>query len=99
MESGHTAALFHSESWWPSCGKVSCRVFELWDEIRVLFKEEDNEFAHKFIDDNYLMKIAYKCNIFQKLNALNLQMQGSNSHFPCLTDKLRSVTRKLGMWE
>ncbi|KAF7644932.1 hypothetical protein LDENG_00213290 [Lucifuga dentata] len=37
--------------------------------------------------------------MFQKLNKLNLQMQGTKTHFPQLADKITSFTRKLEMWE
>ncbi|KAL1268651.1 hypothetical protein QQF64_034014 [Cirrhinus molitorella] len=37
--------------------------------------------------------------MFLKLNELNLQMQGTNTHLPQLADKITSFTRKLEMWE
>ncbi|XP_059375528.1 zinc finger BED domain-containing protein 5-like [Carassius carassius] len=99
MGSDHTAVLFHSESRWLSRGKVLSRVFELRDEIRIFLEEEENELAHKFNNNKFLMKLAYLTDIFQKLNELNLQMQGSNTHLPHLADKITSFTRKLEMWE
>ncbi len=45
------------------------------------------------------MKLAYLSDMFQKLNELNLQMQGTNTHLPQLADKITSFTRKLEMWE
>uniref|UniRef100_A0A8C7WUB4 Zinc finger BED domain-containing protein 5 n=1 Tax=Oryzias sinensis TaxID=183150 RepID=A0A8C7WUB4_9TELE len=92
------AVLFHSESRWLSRGKVLSRVFELQDEIRI-FLEEENELAHKFNNNKFLMKLLYLSDMFQKLNELNLQMQGSNTHLPHLADKITSFTRKLEMWE
>ncbi|KAE8298778.1 Zinc finger BED domain-containing protein 5 Transposon-derived Buster1 transposase-like protein [Larimichthys crocea] len=99
MGSDHTAVLFHSESRWLSRGKVLSRVFELRDEIRIFLEEEENELAHKFNNNKFLMKLAYLSDMFQKLNELNLQMQGSNTHLPHLADKITSFTRKLEMWE
>lgn len=98
MGSDHTAVLFHSESRWLSRGKVLSRVFELRDEIRIFLEEEGNELANKFHNNNFLMKLAYLSDMFQKLNELNLQMQGTNTHLP-LADKITSFTRKLEMWE
>ncbi|KAE8278718.1 Protein FAM200A [Larimichthys crocea] len=69
-----------------------------WDEIRIFLEEEENELAHKF-NNKFLMKLAYLSDMFQKLNELNLQMQGSNTHLPHLADKITSFTRKLEMWE
>ncbi len=68
MGSDHTAVLFHSESRWLSRGKVLSRVFELRDEIRIFLEEEGNELANKFHNNNFLMKLAYLSDMFQKLN-------------------------------
>lgn len=45
------------------------------------------------------MKVAYLSDMFQKLNELNLHMQGIKTHLPHRADKITSFTRKLGMWE
>ncbi|TKS65238.1 Zinc finger BED domain-containing protein 5 [Collichthys lucidus] len=95
MGSDHTAVLFHSESRLLSRGKVLSRVFELRDEIRNFLEEEKNTFNN----NKFLMKLAYLSDMFQKLNELNLQMQGSDTHLPHLADKITSFTRKLEMWE
>ncbi|XP_062336324.1 zinc finger BED domain-containing protein 5-like [Osmerus eperlanus] len=98
MGSDHTAVLFHSESRWLSCGKVLSRVFELGDEIVIFLKEEGNDLAHKFYCNKFLMKLAYLSDMFLKLNEVNLQLQGANTHIPHLADKITSFTRKLEMW-
>ena len=66
MGSAYTAVLFHSESRWLSRGKILSRLFELRDEIRIFLEEEGNELAHRF--NNFLMKLAYLSDMFQKLN-------------------------------
>lgn len=98
MGSDHTAVLFHSESRWLSRGKVLSRVFELRDEIRIFLEEEGSDLAHKFNCNKFLMKLAYLSDMFLKLNGLNLQMQGPNTHLPHLADKVTSFIRKLEMW-
>ena len=99
MGSAYTAVLFHSESRWLSRGKILSRLFELRDEIRIFLGEENNELAHRFNNNNFLMKLAYLSDMFQNLNELNLQMQGSSPHLPQQADKITSFTRKLEMWE
>ncbi|KAI4811017.1 hypothetical protein KUCAC02_013944 [Chaenocephalus aceratus] len=51
--------------------------------------------ASKFNDEHFLMKLAYLSDMFVKLNELNLQLQGNNTHLP---HKIQSFTRKLDMW-
>lgn len=51
------------------------------------------------ITKDLLLKVAYLRDMFQKLNALNLLMQGTNSHLPHLTNQITSFTRKLEMSE
>ncbi|XP_030298054.1 zinc finger BED domain-containing protein 5-like [Sparus aurata] len=99
MGSDHTAVLFHSESRWLSRGKVLSRVFELRDEICIFLEEEGSDFAQKFKCNKFLMKLAYLSDMFLKLNEVNLQMQGKNTHLPHLADKITSFIRKLEMWQ
>lgn len=33
-----------------------------------------------WIDEDFLMKLAFISNMFEKLNELNLQLQGNNIH-------------------
>jgi len=74
MGSKYTAVLFHRKSRWRSRGKVRSRVLALKDEIRIFLEEEGNELASKFNDEDFLMKLAYLSNMFEKLNELNLQL-------------------------
>lgn len=98
MGSDHTAILLHSKSRWLSRGKVLSRIFELRDEIRIFLQEEGSDLADNFYCDKYLMKLAYISDMFLKLNEVNLQLQGANTHIPHLAEKITSFMRKLEMW-
>ena len=99
MGATHSAVLFHSEARWLSRGKVLSRVFQLREEIRVFLEDEGmHDVATKFNDEQFLMKLAYLSDVFGKLNELNLQLQGRDTHLPHLADKISAFTRKLEMW-
>ena len=49
---------------------------------------EGNDLASKFNDEHFLMKLAYLSDMFVKLNELNMQLQGNNTHLPHLADKI-----------
>ncbi|XP_047249242.1 zinc finger BED domain-containing protein 5 [Girardinichthys multiradiatus] len=99
MDSEHKAVMFHNESRWLSHGKVLFTVFDLRDEIRIFLKEEGCGPAHKCPCNKFLIKPAYLSDIFLKVNELNLQMQGTNTHLPHVADKITLFIRKLEIWQ
>jgi hypothetical protein len=77
MDSDHQQLLLHTEVRWLSYGKVSSRLFELRDEIRVLFVDLESPFAltERLNHYSWLAVLVYMADIFSHLNALNLSMQ------------------------
>ncbi|XP_048048380.1 zinc finger BED domain-containing protein 5-like [Megalobrama amblycephala] len=99
MGADHTGVLFHSEARWLSRGKVLSRVFEIRAEFGAFLEEEHMyDAAGKFSDEQILMKLAYLSNVFEKLNELNIQLQGRDKHLPHLADKITAFIRKLEAW-
>ena len=45
-----------------------------------------------------LTKLCYLANIFEKLNDLNISMQGENSNVLTLKDKVNGFLKKLQLW-
>ncbi|GFW88086.1 protein FAM200A [Trichonephila clavipes] len=78
MGAVHSSLLFYCEARWLSRGKFLQRVYELRNEITIFLEEEHLPEAEKFRDGLFLMKLSYLVDIFEKLNILNLQLQGSN---------------------
>ena len=92
MGSKYETLLYQTEVCWISCGKILKRVIELKDELRIFFLE--NEKGSKFVDffcnERWLILVSYLSDIFEKVNDLNLSIQGKgNVSFSLWVRKLR----------
>lgn len=98
MGAEHTALLYYCNSRWLSRGNVLFRVFELHEEIRTFLQQERHENAKYFTEPDFLLKLAYLCDIFEKLNNLNLSLQGNNTHILKLSERIAAFRKKLQLW-
>lgn len=94
----HSALLFYCESRWLSRGKFLQRIYELREEIAIFLEEENRPEAENFRDGLFVMKLSYLVDIFEKLNILNLQLQGANTHILDTSDNVNAFCRKLELW-
>ncbi|XP_075070632.1 protein FAM200A-like isoform X2 [Mixophyes fleayi] len=99
MGSEHTSLLYYCSSRWLSRGNVLAHIFELRQELYSYLEEEVHECANNYLDTDFLSKLAYLCDLFDKLNALNLSLQGSNTHILKLSDKVSAFRKKLLLWK
>lgn len=97
MGAEHTSLLYYCNSRWLSRGNVLSRVFELRRELHLYLL--DQKYFEKFEDSIFLSKLAYLCDIFKKLNLLNLSLQGNETHILELKDKIAAFQRKLALWK
>jgi hypothetical protein len=89
MGAEHLSLLYYSSARWLSRGNVLSRTFELRQEIFIFFvKEEGYKDAEYFADAEFLIRVAYLCDIFEKLNSLNVSLQGKNMHLLKSTEKI-----------
>ena len=51
-----------------------------------------------FQDKNWLCKFCCSSDIFEKLNDLNLPLQGENSHVFTLMSKIEAFMKKISIW-
>ena len=74
-------------------------MYELRNEIFIFLKEENHSLATIFEDEVFLTHLAYLCDIFAKLNQLNISIQGKDTHLLQLHDKITAFKRKLVLWK
>lgn len=98
MGAEHTALLYYCSSRWLSRGNVLFRAFELHEAIHTFLQEEGHANCRYFAEPNFLLKLAYLCDIFDKLNNLNLSLQGNNMHILKLLEKIAAFRKKLQLW-
>ena len=73
-------------------GKSFERVYELLDELRAFLQQEKNQLADYLSETEFLLKLAYVCDIFDKLNKLNLSMQGAHKNVLDISNKITAFT-------
>lgn len=66
MRAEHTSLLYYSSSRWLSRGNILLRTFELRQEIYIFLKKDEHKNVNEFSDVDFLIKLAYLCDIFEK---------------------------------
>lgn len=98
MGAEHTALLFFSDARWLSRGKVLKRMFKLRHEVFCFLNGENHSLADSFSNKDFLLKMAYLTDIFEKLNILNTSLQGNEATVLSWNDKVKAFMRKLELW-
>ena len=98
LETPHKRILFRATTRWLSLGNAFAKVFELRQELLTFLPLEKHTSAESFQQTDFLLKFSYLCDIFEKLNKLNVSMQGNNANILELSDKIEAFVRKIYLW-
>lgn len=90
--------LLHTEVRWLSRGKILNRIFELKSEVFMFLSEMNNGMKSLFSDEKWLSRLAYLADIFDRLNILNMGLQGPSTTAFSANDKITSFIRKLTLF-
>ena len=89
----HRRLLFYRSSRWLSLGKSCERAYELVDQLHAFLRKENNQLADCLTENEFLLQLAYLCDIFAKLNKPNLSMQGSDKNVLDISDKIAAFSK------
>jgi len=100
MGAEHTTLLFYcNSSRRLSKGNVLSRVFELRQELYSYLNGEGYNNSKMFVDSDFVIKLAYLCDIFENFNSLNTSLQGKETHILQLYDKIVAFINKINLWK
>ncbi|XP_061600964.1 SCAN domain-containing protein 3-like [Cololabis saira] len=98
MQADHIQLLHHSEVRWLSTGLVLNRLFEMRKEVFSFLTERKYPHADHFANTKFTAKLAYLCDIFSRLNQLNISLQRRSSNIFVVADKVQAFKRSLALW-
>ena len=84
MDADHVNLLYYTEVRWLSRGNPLKRVFELKEELKEFLGTQKHAKCRQWLnlleDPVWIARVCYLSDIFEKLNKLNLSLQGKDSN-------------------
>ena len=100
MDSDHQVLHYYTPTRWLFKGNVMRKVLELREKLKAFCLLKGKIEYHAWLDnEQWVIFLAYLCDIFEQLNKLNLQMQGKNTNFIKFVDALKTFKAKLANWK
>jgi hypothetical protein len=98
MNADHKCLLFHTDVRWLSKGKVLNRVVALKSEVISYFDCYPNQDFECVKDELWWLRVSFLADLFQKLNVLNLSLQGEKENILTISGKIKSFVEKINLW-
>ncbi|KAI6648073.1 Zinc finger BED domain-containing protein 5-like [Oopsacas minuta] len=99
MDAAYMNLLYHTEIRWLSKGNVLKRVLDHKEETTEFLKLQKRTHWHDLFENHeWITRLCYLCDIFERLNTLNLSLQGKDSNIMDFVDKLSAFQAMLDLW-
>lgn len=99
MDSDFRTLLYHTDVRWLSKGKVLQRVCILKTELESYFDIENEKLAFDHRNELWWLRVSFLADMFEKLNTLNISLQGPSENLLTTTSKMLSFQKKLSLWK
>lgn len=99
MGSEYEKLLLHSEIRWLSRGRTLRRLMELKHEVMLFLAQKNSADSELFHNEQWMCKLSYLSDIFEKLNELNLSLQGTYTNIFNLGNKIQAFVKKINVWK
>ncbi|MGL6121402.1 MAG: hypothetical protein ACRC0V_12975 [Fusobacteriaceae bacterium] len=90
--------VLHTNIRWLSRGKTLCRFFDLLEEIKSFLSTKKMIFE-ELNNVDWLMDLAFITDICEKINILNLELQGNNKDIAAMISSIKGFKAKLQFWK
>ena len=68
-------------------------------KVVIFLTEKNSELVHHLPNNSWLLKVRYLADLFEKLNKLNLSLQGESINIFTLKSKIGAFIKNLGIWK
>uniref|UniRef100_A0A834RDR4 Zinc finger BED domain-containing protein 5 n=1 Tax=Sarcoptes scabiei TaxID=52283 RepID=A0A834RDR4_SARSC len=93
------AVLYYCHSRWLSCKNILKQIFQSQQEIYAFLEEEkQSEYSKHFLDADFLIKLAYLSDLFEKLSELNITLNDRKMNIVNQQEKISAFVKKIHLW-
>jgi hypothetical protein len=99
MQAEHREHLYECETCLLSHVKLFHRVYELNEETATFLHDSNNNDANLCYNEDFIQKLAYLIDIFEKLSNMNKSMQGSQISVLTLNNNVNGFMKNFELWK
>ena len=95
----HRSLLFYCSCRWLHLENPLNESTSRWMNLKDFLLQENNDLAAYLSENEFSLKLADLCDVFAKLNKLNVSMQGPEKIVLDISHKIEAFIKKLSLWK